>query len=203
MASYRGLLIEVGSRDAETVLASLPHVTATKAVSCSTLLIELSWTTSAADAQALASLGAVGENSSFLLSAQTTTDVYVIDEYFDQRLLRHVRYCAECEPEWEATGTARAWEEALLFALPREEFIEYLSDDSGYSEADLVRAAQAHGAKSRALLPHPPRLLGASFWRWLTGKGVDPRAPHGRYEKRKALAFIRRVLPWWFGSSAR
>jgi hypothetical protein len=180
VGSLHAVLLEMGSRDPVHALRSLNWSKVTSSALGATLLIELPWSLSSERAERYACEASELCETSFLIRAQTNVDVYAISEYTAGQCVRRIAYDGDAEERWELQGEPRRWEADLLFALPREEFVGYLSDDDTYTDEDLELAERAHGARDLGLMSRRPPLLAVSLWEWLRSKRVDPASPNAR-----------------------
>jgi len=180
VGSLHAVLLDVGTRDAGEALRRLNWSRVTSSALGSTLLVELPWGMSDDRADGIAREASQLCETSFLIRAQTTSDVYVVAEYIAGQCLRRVSFIGDAEPQWELEGEPRRWEADLLFALPSDEFIGYLSHDDSYTDEELELAARAHATGDLALMRRRPPMLGASLWEWLRKKRVDPEVPGAR-----------------------
>lgn len=138
------------------------------------------WPSSPARVEAAAADASRNAADATAIHADAVNDAYALARYEGGRLARRIAFRRDAEEgeQWTLEGAPAAWEADLLFSLPVDDFIAYLSDDDGYADADLERARTAHAAKDAALVGRRPPLLAASLREWLRKKGVDPRAPN-------------------------
>lgn len=115
-----------------------------------------------------------------LVKAETSSDTYVLAELNAGHCVRRLAFSRDADPQWSLQGEPRSWEADLLFALPAGDFLDHLSDDNTYTDADLAEAAQAHAAKDLQSLRRRPPLLRSMLFQWLESLGVAPGDPNGR-----------------------
>jgi hypothetical protein len=94
---------------------------------------------------------------------------------------------ADAREQWELEGPPEAWEAEILFALPADDFVAYLSDDDSYTGSELDLARRAHESRSLESLARRPPLLAASLWEWLGRRGADARHPHAQVKPQSLL----------------
>lgn len=118
--------------------------------------------------------------SAFALFADGNSDNYIVARYESGTCARRIGFFCDNEDDsqWDLIGEPEGWEADLLFALPVDNFVAYLSCDERYTDADLDRARSAHQAHDLTALARRPPLYASSLWAWLKSRGVDPHTPH-------------------------
>jgi hypothetical protein len=188
MASFLGVIVDSGQKGVYDELRSL-QVKIDREIQKESLLVQVSWmpikrllnpwTEPLNQAERFARQISKSAVSCFVVYATPSVDEYSISHFRNGEIVRKIAFHGEMESPWELEGQSQSWESDLLFALPAEDFIAYLSDDSSFSEADLDLARKAHAACRVDLMPRRPPLLEASLWAWLHNKVGDPWAPDG------------------------
>jgi len=180
MTTYHGLIIEAASTDPETVLRRLGCGKITTGLTQPSLLIELLWSMPEDESAMIGRRASTMSHSALVLRVQTTSDIYNVVEYVAGECVRRILFDRDSDPQWKVEGAPRPWEADLVFALPADDFIDYLSDDDRYTDTDLEAARRAHAARDLASLPQRPPLLSASVWEWMRRMHLDPKQPHAR-----------------------
>jgi hypothetical protein len=183
MSSFVGVIVELGSNPLDDVLSCVGAERTTNASQSSHQLILLPWSKDALErTRSVAQNVSQKAASAFAILAETLTDIYSIAHCRAGVCTRQFSFERDAEEnrQWELEGEAETWEAELLFALPEDDFVGYLSHDDTYTDADLERARAAHAAKDLTLVARRPPLLAASVWEWLGRLGLDPRSPQAQ-----------------------
>lgn len=198
MPSFAAVLFPRGTHAIGEVLRVIDATAASDLERGTEVLVAAPWSPSAASRVEVAAARAseiAGE--ALAISAVIASDEYALTQFERGHRTRRIAFHRDADEtaQWELEGAAQDWETDLLFSLPADEFVAYLSDDDSYSDAELVNAKAAHEAGDLRLLARRPPLLAASLWEWLAKKNLDPRTPSASFRRH---GFWRRVFaPKW------